>query len=66
MAVTVVSFVLVIELVSGKYRTIIGIVNIIPVAISYILSAGIHYIAVDWRPMQFYITSPGYVLIFVW
>jgi MFS transporter, OCT family, solute carrier family 22 (organic cation transporter), member 4/5 len=66
MAVTVVSFVLVIELVSGKYRTIIGIVNIIPVAISYILSAGIHYVAVDWRPMQLYITSPGYVLVFVW
>ena len=32
MAVVVVSFVLCVELVSGKWRTIIGILNILPVA----------------------------------
>lgn len=66
MSVAVVSFVLVVELVSGRYRTIIGILNILPVSISYILAAGIAYITRDWRLMQFSITVPGAMLLFVW
>ncbi|XP_055609045.1 organic cation transporter protein [Uranotaenia lowii] len=66
MSVTVVSFVLVVELVSGKYRTVIGILNILPVAISYILAAGIAYFAQDWRTMQFVITIPGALLLSMW
>lgn len=66
MSVAVVSFVLVVELVSGKYRTVIGILNILPVAISYVLAAGIAYFTRDWRLMQFIITIPGAMLLSIW
>ncbi|XP_053695418.1 organic cation transporter protein-like [Sabethes cyaneus] len=66
MSVTVVGFVLVVELVSGKPRTIIGILNILPVAISYTLTAGIAFYTREWRLMQFIITTPGAVLLPIW
>ncbi|XP_055547162.1 organic cation transporter protein-like [Wyeomyia smithii] len=66
MSVTVVSFVLVVELVSGKPRTVIGILNILPVAISYMLTAGIAFYVREWRLMQFAITAPGAVLLLMW
>lgn len=66
MSVAVVSFVLVVELVSGKYRTIIGILNILPVAISYVLAAAIAFFTRDWRLMQFVITTPGACLLLMW
>ncbi|XP_058058793.1 organic cation transporter protein isoform X2 [Anopheles bellator] len=66
MSVAVVSFVLVVELVSGRYRTIIGILNILPVALAYILAAGIAYVTRDWRTMQFAITLPGLALVGLW
>lgn len=66
MSVTVISFVLVVELVSGKWRTVIGILNILPVAISYMLAAGIAYVTFDWRVMQFAITTPTFILILMW
>ncbi|XP_058448439.1 organic cation transporter protein [Malaya genurostris] len=66
MSVAVVSFVLVVELVSGKYRTVIGILNILPVAISYILTAGIAFYTREWRTMQFVITAPGAILLLIW
>lgn len=67
MAVVVVSFVLCVELVSGKWRTIIGILNIFPVAIAYILCAGISYLTRDnWRTMQFVIATPTLLLLCLW
>lgn len=66
MAVVVVSFVLCVELVSGKWRTIIGILNIFPVAIAYILCAGISYMTYNWRTMQFVIASPTILLLCFW
>lgn len=66
MSVAVVSFVLVVELVSGRYRTVVGILNILPVAISYVLAAGIAYFTRDWRLMQFIITIPGAMLLSIW
>uniref|UniRef100_A0A182NFM9 Major facilitator superfamily (MFS) profile domain-containing protein n=1 Tax=Anopheles dirus TaxID=7168 RepID=A0A182NFM9_9DIPT len=66
MSVAVVSFVLVVELVSGRYRTIIGILNILPVALAYILAAGIAYVTRDWRTMQVAITVPGLALVCSW
>lgn len=66
MAVVVVSFVLCVELVSGKWRTIIGILNIFPVAIAYIVCAGISYYTYNWRTMQFVITSPTILLLCFW
>lgn len=66
MAVVVVSFVLCVELVSGKWRTIIGILNIFPVAIAYILCAGISYYTYNWRTMQFVIATPTTLLLCLW
>ncbi|XP_055542451.1 organic cation transporter protein-like [Wyeomyia smithii] len=66
MSVTVVGFVLVVELVSGKPRTVIGILNILPVAISYTFTAGIAFYTREWRLMQFIITTPGAVLLLMW
>ncbi|XP_068158072.1 LOW QUALITY PROTEIN: organic cation transporter protein [Drosophila tropicalis] len=66
MTVTVVSFVLVVELVSGKWRTIIGILNILPVAISYVLSSGIAYLIRDWRNLQLVISWPWLIMLIIW
>ncbi|XP_034486300.1 organic cation transporter protein isoform X1 [Drosophila innubila] len=66
MTVTVVSFVLVVELVSGKWRTIIGILNILPVAISYVLSSGIAYLIRDWRTLQLVISCPWLIMLSIW
>ncbi|KAH8416958.1 hypothetical protein KR222_000209 [Zaprionus bogoriensis] len=66
MTVTVVSFVLVVELVSGKWRTIIGILNILPVAISYVISSGIAYLLRDWRMLQMVISWPWLIMLSIW
>ncbi|XP_036673558.3 organic cation transporter protein isoform X1 [Drosophila suzukii] len=66
MTVTVVSFVLVVELVSGKWRTVIGILNILPVAISYVLSAGLAYLIRDWRHLQLAISFPWLIMLSIW
>ncbi|KAM7359682.1 organic cation transporter protein isoform 1-T2 [Cochliomyia hominivorax] len=66
MTVAVVSFVLVVELVSGKWRTIIGILNILPVAITYVVTAGIAYFIRDWRTMQLVISLPWFAILSIW
>ncbi|XP_030370804.1 organic cation transporter protein [Scaptodrosophila lebanonensis] len=66
MTVTVVGFVLVVELVSGKWRTIIGILNILPVAISYVLASGLAYLIRDWRTLQNVISWPFLALLCIW
>ncbi|KAJ6636443.1 Organic cation transporter protein [Pseudolycoriella hygida] len=66
MGVTMVSFVLVVELVSGKWRTIIGVLDILPVAVSYILIAGIAYAVPQWRQLQLVITVPWISFLFAW
>ncbi|CAD6996411.1 unnamed protein product [Ceratitis capitata] len=66
MTVNVVSFVLVVELVSGKWRTITGILNILPVPISYILMACIAYFERDWRNLQLIISLPWLAALSIW
>lgn len=66
MTVTVVSFVLVVELVSGKWRTIIGILNVLPVAITYVISSGIAYLIRDWRTLQLVISLPWLIMLSIW
>ncbi|XP_075144925.1 organic cation transporter protein isoform X2 [Haematobia irritans] len=66
MTVTVVSFVLVVELVSGKWRVIVGILNILPVAVTYVITAGISYFIRDWRTLQLTITLPWFVILSIW
>lgn len=66
MAVMMISFVLVVELVSGMWRTVIGILAILPVAISYILMAGIAYASPDWRTTQLVISVPWFAMLTLW
>ncbi|XP_061399579.1 organic cation transporter protein [Musca vetustissima] len=66
MTVAVVSFVLVVELVSGKWRTVIGILNILPVAVTYVLTAGISYFIRDWRTLQLTISLPWFAILCIW
>lgn len=66
MGVTMVSFVLVVELVSGKWRTVIGILDILPVALSYIIIAGIAYMTPNWRTTQLVISVPWFALLLIW
>lgn len=66
MAVLVVSFVLVVELVSGSYRTVVGILNLLPLPISYIIISGISYAAQDWRKIQLCGSIPCCFLLLLW
>lgn len=66
MTVTVVSFVLVVEYVSGRWRIIIGILNLLPVPLSYVITAGIAYVAREWRLMQILTSSPWVILLVMW
>lgn len=66
MTVVVISFVLVIELVSGKWQTIIGILNILPVTVTYVLTACIAYFIRDWRTLQMSISLPWFMLLTIW
>lgn len=66
MTVAVVSFVLVVELVSGKWRTVVGILNILPVAVTYVLTASISYFIRDWRTLQLAISLPWFAILCIW
>lgn len=66
MAVLVVSFVLVVELVSGPYRTVVGILNLLPLPICYIIVSGISYAAQDWRKIQLCGSIPCCILLLLW
>lgn len=66
MAVLVVSFVLVVELVSGTYRTVVGILNLLPLPLCYIIISGISYAAQDWRKIQLCGSIPCCFLLLLW
>lgn len=66
MAVVVVSFVLLVELVSGIWRTVIGILAILPVPLAYIMMAGVGYAWPDWRTTQLVITLPWFLTLTMW
>lgn len=52
-------FVLLLELVGGKWRPIVGISYLFPVPLSYIVIAGIGWMFHDWRDLQLAISLPG-------
>lgn len=66
MAVMMISFVLLVELVSGTWRTVIGILAILPVACAYVLMAGIAYMSPDWRTTQLVISVPWFAMLSLW
>lgn len=59
-------FVLVMELVGGKWRTIAGISYLLPVSLSYALIAGMAYFIRDWRHLQLAISLPGLGFLSLW
>ncbi|XP_034253034.1 organic cation transporter protein-like isoform X2 [Thrips palmi] len=60
-------FVLCMEVVGGKWRTISGVSYLFPVPLSYIMIAGIAYLVRDWRSIQLAITLPAITLLsFFW
>nr|XP_022904017.1 organic cation transporter protein-like isoform X1 [Onthophagus taurus] len=52
-------FVLSIELVSGRWRTISGLAYFFPLSLGYAITAGIAWLLRDWRHFQLAISVPG-------
>nr|CAD7587852.1 unnamed protein product [Timema genevievae] len=59
-------FVLCMELVGGKWRTISGVSYLFPVPLSYIAIAGIAYYVRGWKNLQLAITLPSLLLFGLW
>lgn len=59
-------FVLIVELVGGKWRTAAGVCNFFPLPVSYILVAAISIALPDWRHLQLALSLPGILLISLW
>ncbi|KAL0276171.1 UNVERIFIED_CONTAM: hypothetical protein PYX00_003794 [Menopon gallinae] len=59
-------FVLCVELVGGKWRTVAGVGYLVPVPISYMIISGIAYCIRGWRDLQLAITLPSILLLPLW
>ncbi|XP_065353335.1 organic cation transporter protein-like isoform X2 [Cloeon dipterum] len=57
------AFVLCMELVGGKWRTISGVSYLFPVPLGYITVAGIAYVVREWRILQLTVTLPAITLL---
>lgn len=58
--------VLVMELVSPKYRSAVGIMNMMMVCSGNAFLAGVAYLQRDWRKLQIFITVPWSILLLTW
>ncbi|XP_077295924.1 organic cation transporter protein isoform X2 [Arctopsyche grandis] len=65
-AVVFSAFVLVVELVGGKWRTTAGVCNFFPLPVSYILVSGLSLAFPEWRHLQLAVSLPGFLLITLW
>ncbi|XP_071449649.1 organic cation transporter protein-like [Hetaerina americana] len=59
-------FVICMEIVGGKWRTISGVSYLFPVPLSYITIAGICYVIRGWQWQQLAITLPAILLLSLW
>lgn len=66
MSMVNISFVLAVEMVTGKWSTIIGILDLLPIPLSYMLIAGIAYVTRNWRDLQLIVSSPWFGLLLFW
>lgn len=65
-AVFLLNDVLVMELVSPKYRSAVGILNMMMICIGNALLAGVAYLQRDWRKLQIIVTAPWCILLLTW
>lgn len=59
-------FVLSMELVGGKWRTIAGVCNFFPLPVSYCLVSALSMALPNWRHLQLALSLPGILLITLW
>ncbi|XP_055384813.1 organic cation transporter protein-like [Condylostylus longicornis] len=64
-SVTYAGLILAIEYVDGKWRTIVGMYNLFPLPISYMMISGIAYLTQDFQKLQLCIGIPGIFLCFL-
>lgn len=66
MSIVNISFVLTVEMVTGKWSSIIGTLDLLPLPIAYIIIAGIAYVTRNWRNLQFIVSVPWFGLLLFW
>lgn len=66
MSIVNISFVLTVEMVTGKWSSIIGTLDLLPLPIAYIIIAGLAYTTRDWRQLQFIVSTPWFGLLLFW
>lgn len=66
MSIVNISFVLTVEMVTGKWSSIIGTLDLLPLPIAYITIAGLAYITRNWRNLQLIVSVPWFGLLFFW
>ncbi|KAL5273011.1 hypothetical protein ACFFRR_000030 [Megaselia abdita] len=65
-SVFILNDVLVMELVSPKYRSAVGILNMMMICVGNVILAGAAYLERDWRNLQIMITAPWIILLLTW
>lgn len=65
-SVFILNDVLVMELVSRKYRSAVGILNMMMICVGNVALAGVAYLERDWRKLQIIITVPWSILLLTW
>lgn len=66
MSIVNISFVLTVEMVTGKWSSIIGTLDILPLPLAYIVIAGLAYVTRNWRHLQFIVSLPWFGLLLFW
>lgn len=66
MSIVNISFVLTVEMVTGKWSSIIGTLDILPLPLAYIIIAGLAYVTRNWRHLQFVVSLPWFGLLLFW
>lgn len=66
MSIVNISFVLTVEMVTGKWSSIIGTLDLLPLPLAYILIAGIAYVTRNWRHLQLIVSIPWFGFLLFW
>ncbi|KAJ0183349.1 hypothetical protein K1T71_001325 [Dendrolimus kikuchii] len=64
--ISIISFVLCMESVSGKYRTTVPVIYQLPFGLGYAVMAGLAYWLRDWRKLEFALASLSSLFILYW